>query len=75
MRLGTGRSGGGSLWSCLCTDGRTENGRLQSLKELRAGPRAGCPLCLLVNAPVPAIVPGFLARKEWAGARAPGFSG
>lgn len=71
---------------------RWEDGerRLQSLKELRAGQRAGHPLCLLAKgfpAPLvspsastrpshcpPAIVPGFLASKEWVRARAPGFS-
>ena len=33
--------------------------RLQSLKELRVGPRAGCPLCLLVRSfPAPVASPG-----------------
>lgn len=70
---------------------RWEDGerRLQSLKELRAGQRAGHPLCLLAKgfpAPLvspsastrpshcpPAIVPGFLASKEWVRARAGGL--
>lgn len=53
---------------------------LHSLKELRAGQRAGHPLCLREksfpaplarpSAIVPVIVPGFLVSKEWVGARA-----